>query len=47
MVCTYYKIVNHIYIIYIILLLGLNSCGMDCDFLIGQGYDGAANMAGR
>ncbi|KAL4152997.1 hypothetical protein QTP88_000830 [Uroleucon formosanum] len=25
----------------------LNSCGVDCDFLFGQGYDGAENMAGR
>lgn len=29
-----------------ILLLGLNACGLDCDFLFGQGYDGAENMAG-
>ncbi|XP_060862570.1 zinc finger MYM-type protein 1-like [Metopolophium dirhodum] len=32
------------------ILNGLNSCGLDCldcDFLYGQGYDGAANMAGQ
>lgn len=29
-----------------VLLSGLNSCGLDCDYLFGQGYDGAANMAG-
>lgn len=27
--------------------LGLNSCEINCDFLYGQGYDGAANMAGK
>lgn len=41
--------INFIYhnIVQIINFLGLNSCGLDCDFLYGQGYDGAANMAGQ
>lgn len=25
----------------------LSSCGIDCDFLYGQGYDGASNMLGN
>lgn len=52
MVSTFNKMDNcilyiYLYVYCIILLLGLNSCGIDCDFLFGQGYDGAANMAGR
>jgi len=31
----------------IIILLGLNSCGIDCTKMVGQGYDGAANMSGK
>jgi len=23
------------------------SCGVDCNYLYGQGYDGASNMAGH
>jgi len=26
---------------------GLNNCGINCDYLIGQGYDGASNMSGK
>ncbi|KAL4127023.1 hypothetical protein QTP88_011221 [Uroleucon formosanum] len=26
---------------------GLNSCGIDCSNMYGQGYDGASNMSGR
>eukprot|EP00102_Acyrthosiphon_pisum_P022514 XP_016659724.1 PREDICTED: zinc finger MYM-type protein 1-like [Acyrthosiphon pisum] len=26
---------------------GLISCGINCDFLFGQGYDGASNMSGQ
>lgn len=26
---------------------GLNSCGIDCTNMVGQGYDGASNMAGH
>lgn len=26
---------------------GLISCGVDCEYMIGQGYDGAGNMAGK
>lgn len=29
------------------MLVGLNRCGLDCNYLYGQGYDGASNMAGR
>ncbi|XP_025192611.1 52 kDa repressor of the inhibitor of the protein kinase-like [Melanaphis sacchari] len=29
------------------ILNGLISCGIDCDFLYGQGYDGASNMSGQ
>jgi len=29
------------------LILGLTSCGVQCDFLFGQGYDGASNMSGK
>lgn len=31
----------------LILILGLNACGIDCEHLYGQGYDGASNMAGK
>ncbi|XP_029348431.1 52 kDa repressor of the inhibitor of the protein kinase-like [Acyrthosiphon pisum] len=26
---------------------GLKSCGINCEYLIGQGYDGASNMSGK
>lgn len=29
------------------IIKGLSSCGVDCEFMIGQGYDGAVNMAGK
>ncbi|CAI6370250.1 unnamed protein product [Macrosiphum euphorbiae] len=29
------------------ILNGLVECGLDCAFLIGQGYDGASNMSGK
>ncbi|XP_029340933.1 zinc finger MYM-type protein 1-like [Acyrthosiphon pisum] len=29
------------------ILNGLNSCGIECDYLYRQGYDGASNMAGK
>lgn len=29
------------------LILGLSNCGIDCDYLYGQGYDGASNMSGK
>ncbi|CAI6377563.1 unnamed protein product [Macrosiphum euphorbiae] len=29
------------------ILNALSSCGIDCDFLYGQGYDGASNMSGK
>lgn len=29
------------------IIKGLSSCGVDCEFMIGQGYDGAVNMAGE
>ncbi|XP_050066331.1 52 kDa repressor of the inhibitor of the protein kinase-like [Aphis gossypii] len=29
------------------ILNGLNDCGIDCNHLYGQGYDGASNMAGK
>ncbi|KAF0706982.1 52 kDa repressor of the inhibitor of the protein kinase-like isoform X1, partial [Aphis craccivora] len=29
------------------ILNGLMSCGVDCNYLYGQGYDGASNMAGH
>ncbi|KAF0687421.1 52 kDa repressor of the inhibitor of the protein kinase-like, partial [Aphis craccivora] len=29
------------------ILNGLMSCGINCDFLYGQGYDGASNMSGQ
>ncbi|KAL4120004.1 hypothetical protein QTP88_012752 [Uroleucon formosanum] len=29
------------------ILNGLTSCGVQCDFLFGQGYDGASNMSGK
>lgn len=32
---------------YLKFLLGLVECGLDCDFLVGQGYDGASNMSGK
>lgn len=28
-------------------MVGLNRCGLDCNYLYGQGYDGASNMNGR
>jgi len=28
-------------------ILGLIQCGLDCNYLYGQGYDGASNMAGQ
>jgi len=28
-------------------LSGLVDCGLDCEFLVGQGYDGAINMSGK
>lgn len=40
---SYYIIILYKYFFF----LGLNSCVLDCDFLYGQEYDGAANMAGR
>lgn len=30
-----------------ICLLGLVQCGLDCQYLIEQGYDGANNMSGK
>jgi hypothetical protein len=27
--------------------LGLNSCTLDCNYLYGQGYDRASNIAGQ
>lgn len=29
------------------MLIGLNSCGINCDYLYDQGYDGASNMSGQ
>ncbi|XP_029346798.1 zinc finger MYM-type protein 1-like [Acyrthosiphon pisum] len=29
------------------ILNGLIECGLDCQYLIGQGYDGASNMSGK
>ncbi|KAL4090644.1 hypothetical protein QTP88_025438 [Uroleucon formosanum] len=29
------------------ILNGLTSCGVQCDFLFGQGHDGASNMSGK
>jgi len=29
------------------LIIGLSTCGINYDYLYGQGYDGAMNMAGR
>jgi hypothetical protein len=28
-------------------MLGLISCGVQCDFLFGQGFDGASNISGK
>jgi len=28
-------------------LSGLIECGLDCEFLVGQGYDGASNISGK
>lgn len=28
-------------------ILGLISCGVQCDVLFGQGFDGASNMSGK
>lgn len=32
---------------FINIVLGLNSCGINCDNICGQGYDGASNMSGH
>lgn len=29
------------------IMTGLTSCGVDCQYIVGQGYDGAGNMAGK
>jgi len=39
---------NNLQIIYFnFCFKGLNGCGIECDYLYGQGYDGASNMAGK
>ncbi|XP_060858110.1 zinc finger MYM-type protein 1-like isoform X1 [Metopolophium dirhodum] len=30
-----------------VILNGLNACGIDCNNMVGQGYDGASNMSGH